>query len=123
MDGLDYIHSSVQDNAVSLTVLRPQSQRSYDEPSYSNEGTVDIYVFDPSSTAQTVVEGSDQETAMTGLYVPEYDSNDDLITQLKVNDHLEYDDSHRYVVQTKDGLPSELNVELWQVGLDRANSV
>lgn len=121
MDGLDAIVASVRRHSVTMDVLRPQSGRSYDGDDYANVGSVDIYVFDPASSGQTPVEGSDQETSMTGLYVPEYDSNGNLITNIKVNDHLEYDAAHRYVVQVKDGLPSELDVELWQLGLDRAN--
>lgn len=120
MDALSYIKTDVADMAVTMDVYRKDDSGAY-SGEWTPVDTKDVDVFSPSSSASVVVEGSGQETSLTGLTLPTYDTNDTLVDVIHVNDQLRYN-GKRYDVRVKDGLPNELDPELWKLGLDRANT-
>lgn len=120
MDALSYIKTDVADMAVTMDVYRKDDSGAY-SGDWTLVDTKNVHVFAPSSSSRVVVEGSGQETSLTGLTLPTYDTNDTLVDVIHVNDQLRYN-GKRYDVRVKDGLPNELDPELWKLGLDRANA-
>lgn len=123
MDALAYMVSDVADHAVTCNVYRDTSSTNYGSDS-TKVDEVDVYIFNPSSQSQVVVEGSGQDTSLTGLVVPDYDSNDNLVEHVQVGDELRVksDESKRYDVAVREAIPSEFELELWRLGLNRANA-
>lgn len=123
MDALDAIVASVTDQRITCDVYRDDSTSAYGgDP--SKVGTVDVAIFEPSSSSEVVVEGSGQDTSLTGLVVPTHDSNGDLVHDVEVNDELrvQSNEAKRYDVRVKDGVPNELDPDMWRLGLERANA-
>jgi hypothetical protein len=87
-------------------------------------GTIDVTVFEPSSQQRVTIEGTSEDTSLTGLAVPQYDNNGDLQHVVEVSDRLKPQSrpERQYEVRAKNGLPNELDPELWQLGLDVATS-
>lgn len=115
----EYIRQQTRNNARTFRVYRPSTGRSYDGDD-EVAGTVDVWVFDASATASVVTEGVDEETSLTGLLRP----IDDLQGGVAVGDEIRLasDESRRYEVETKVGVPTELEPTVWQLGIERANS-
>jgi hypothetical protein len=124
MDALSFMHADVTAQSVTCDVYRDDGDTSYGSSGASKVGTADVAIYAPESTSEVVVEGSGQETSLTGLVVPERDDAGDLVHNVKVNDELRVQSQpeKRYEVRVKDGFPNELSPELWRLGLDRANS-
>lgn len=120
---LDEMRIAVEEQSVTCDIYRSSSSGAYSNQSATGD-TVDIAIFSPTSSSEIVVEGSGQETSMTGLIVPQYDANDNLVETVQVNDELrlQSDGSKRYDVKVKEGHPNEIDPELWRLGLDRANA-
>lgn len=123
MDALDYMRTSVTDQSVRCDVRRDQSSDSYSGPDYSTVGEVDVAIFDPSSSSVVVTEGSGEDTSLTGLVVPAYDTDGNLNERVHVNDRLrpQSNTAKLYEVRVKDGLPNEIDPDLWRLGLEHAN--
>jgi hypothetical protein len=123
MDALQFLVTDVTDQAVTCDVYRDTSSDAYGG-SKTKVDSVDVAIFAPSSSSQVVVEGSGDETSFTGLVVPERDENDDLVESVHVNDELRVQGNteKRFDVRVKDGVPNDLDPELWRLGLDKANS-
>lgn len=123
MDSLDYIRSSVREQAITCDVLTETEDTSYNSGSYSATDTVDVAIFSPTSSSELVPAGMDEQTTYAGHYVPEYDQNDDLVHVVEQGNHLrpQSNTALRYVVKTKMGAPDEIDPDLWVLGLDRAN--
>ncbi len=114
------IQLHVTEQAVTCDIYRADDNGVYDE-SMSSAGTVDVAVSDASGTNQLVDEGMDTEVSMVGHVVPTY-TNNTLDDPLRVGDELRpHPTSQRYDVQTKVGVPNEIEPELWVLGLDRAS--
>lgn len=122
MDTLNYVTASVRENSRRFDVYRGQG--STYNGSTEKVDAVDAWVFDPTSTSISVVEGTDEDTSLTGLVVPSYDADGGLVERVHVNDELrlQSNTAKRYLVATKDGVPNELDPELWRLGLSHANS-
>lgn len=123
MDALAYIHDDVSRQAVTCEIWRDQSDGPYDDSLSDTGETVDVAIFSPTSQSQVVAEGSGQEATFVGVLVPEEGRDGTLQDPVRLNDQLRpVGSARRYDVRTKDGVPNDLNPELWQLGLDRANS-
>jgi len=123
MDALEAILGCVNRQAVTCDIYRDTGNGPYDDTLSDTGETVDIAIFAPNSQSQVVVEGSGQETSFTGHIVPEYDANGNLVDPVRVNDELRpQNTTKRYDVRVKDGVPNEMDPEIWQLGLDRANA-
>jgi len=123
MNPVEYIQTDVTQHAVTYDVYRLDEPGPYnDDP--SKVDTVNAWVFAGSVAERTTVEGTHQETALTGLIVPEYDNNGDLVETVEVGDELrlQSDTSKRYDVKTKEGHPDHVEPDLWVLGIDRANA-
>ena len=122
MDALQYLQSTVAHQAHTFTVYT-QDGNSYNSD-YSDTGeTVDMSVSDMSGSGETVTEGSDQSVSYRGTLNPSYDNSGDLTEYVGVNDELRaVDGNQRYVVKTKTGIPNDIDPEVWQLGLERANT-
>lgn len=122
MDVLDYFASSVKNQAYTFDVYRNTGGNSYSEEK-QKVGEVTVSISDRSSQSQTTVEGSDESVNFKGLLNPQYDENGTLTEVVFVNDELwRQNGEQRYVVKTKDGRPNDIEPDLWELGLDRANS-
>jgi len=123
MDAVTFMQCDVSDQAVTCDVLRPQDSGPYDS-GFSSVGTIDVTVFEPSSQQRVTIEGTSEDTSLTGLAVPQYDNNGDLQHVVQVSDRLkpQSNPQRQYDVRAKNGLPNELEPELWQLGLDVATS-
>lgn len=114
------IQYHVTDQAVTCDIYRADDSDVYDE-SMSQVGTVEVAISDATSTSQLVVEGMDNEISVVGHVVPTY-TNNSLDDPLRVGDELRPQaTAQRYDVQTKVGVPNEIEPELWVLGLDRAS--
>jgi len=122
MDTLDAIHDSITDQAVWCDVYRDTSDGPYSDDTDTNVNTVKVAFSSPTAQSQVVVEGSFEETSVVGHVVPEYDTDGTLVQSVHVNDELRVDDTHRYDVTTVVGIPNEIEPELWELGLQRANA-
>ena len=123
MDALEYLRSEVTHQAHSFDVYTQDGGNSYNND-YSKSGeTVEMSVSDMSGSGETVAEGSDQSVSYRGTLTPSYDNNGDLTKTVGVNDELRaVDGNQRYVVKTKTGIPNDIDPEVWQLGLERANT-
>ena len=123
MDALQYLQSTVTHQAHTFAVYTQDGNNSYNSE-YSDTGeTVEMSVSDMSGSGETVTEGSDQSVSYRGTLNPSYDNNGDLTETVGVNDELRaVDGNQRYVVKTKTGIPNDIDPEVWQVGLQRANT-
>lgn len=119
MDALAYVQSDITQLATTFDVYTRVNDGAY-EGDFQQDGTADVHVFNPSSQQQVVVEGSGEETSFTGLTNVQYDSNDDVVHDVDVNDQLRLD-GKRYDVRVKEGVPSEHDPKFWRLGLDLAN--
>jgi hypothetical protein len=120
MDATAYIQSDVAEMAITMDVYRKEDSGAY-SGDFTKVGAADVHVFNPSSQQQVVVEGSGEETSMTGLKLPEYDIDDNLVEPVHVNDQLRVG-GKRYDVRVKEGIPNEIDPDLWRLGLDTANT-
>lgn len=123
MNALDLMLATVDEQAVTCDVYRASSSGAYSDDA-TKVDTVDIAIFSPTSSSEVVVEGSGQETTMTGLLVPQFDANGDPVEVVQVNDELrlQSNTSKRYDVRVKEGFPNEFDPEVWRCGLNRANA-
>ncbi len=123
MDALSYIQSDIEEQSVACDVLRDDGG-GYNGGNYSKVDTIDVAIHSPSSSSEVVVEGSGEETSLTGKVVPDYDSNGNLLSHVQVNDRLRPQEhsGKLYEVRVKDGVPNELNPDIWRLGLEHANS-
>lgn len=119
---LDEMRIVVEEQSVTCDIYRSSSSGAYSNSAATGD-TVDVAIFAPTSSSEIVVEGSGQETSMTGLLIPQYDATASLVETVEVNDELrlQSDGSKRYDVRVKEGHPNEIDPELWRLGLDRAN--
>lgn len=126
MDALDYIHNTITEQSVTCDVLRPADDGStvYDDGFTETGERVNVAVFQPSSSSTVTTEGTGQDVSLTGHLVPSYDKNGDLTVVVEVGDRLRVTDNtaKQYEVRTKDGVPNDLDPEVWQLGLEPANS-
>jgi len=123
MDPMDYIHTDLTDQSVTCAVYRSSGSGVYNDGLSDTGETVEVTLSEPSSSSVSHVEGIDEDTSLVGQVVPEYDDNGDLTERLEVNDELRaiaYE-GKRYEVSTKDGIPNELDPEIWALGLEPAN--
>lgn len=121
MDTLDAIQNSVRDQSVTCNVYRDTDDGPYDS-GHTQVDTVAVAFSSPSAQSQVVIEGSFEETSVVGHIVPAYDSDNTLVHTVEVNDELRVSDAQRYRVETKVGIPNEIDPELWELGLQRANA-
>lgn len=123
MDATEFIVTDVADFATPCDVYRESDSGAY-SGSKSKVDAKDVYVFAPNSTQQTVTEGSGQDTSFTGLAVVDTDVNGDVVHHVEVGDELrvQSDDTKRYDVRVKEGVPDDIEPVVWRFGLDRANS-
>lgn len=124
MDALAYIHNDLSQQAVVCEILRPTDSDSvYDGDLTETDETVEVAIFQPSSSSTVTTEGTDQDTSLTGHIVPQYDTTDTLDTVVHVGDRLRVraNPAKRYEVRTKDGVPNDIDPELFRVGLEPAN--
>jgi len=123
MDALDYIRSAVTEQTITCDVLREDNDSAYSsEPQKVDE--VDVAIFAPSASSQVVVEGSGEDTSLSGYVVPETDTDGNMVEYVTVNDMLrpQSNTERLYTVRTKVGRPNELDPDLWELGLERANA-
>jgi hypothetical protein len=121
MDALDAIHDCVDAQAMTCAVYRDTDDGPYDDD-LTQVDTVDVAFSSPSAQSQVVIEGSFEETSVVGHIVPAYDTDGALVQSVHVNDELRVSDTQRYRVETKVGVPNEVEPELWELGLQRANA-
>lgn len=122
MDATAFMQADVAEQAVTCDVFDETGERAYNGPSESKQDEVDVAIFQPTASALVEIEGSDQEVSLAGLVVPDYDSNGNLVEHVGVNDTIQPQGTQKkYRVETKVGLPNDLSVDLWQLGLNRAN--
>lgn len=123
MDALTFMQADVTSQAVTCNVYDSTSERQYGGGGKTKVDQVDVAIFAPSSSSEVVVEGSGQETSFTGLVVPRYGPDGTLIHHVDVNQELRVaaDESKRYEVRVKEGVPNDLDPEIWRLGLERAN--
>lgn len=124
MDPVDYIRSRVEDEADTYDIYRVDDSGPYNSDPSDTGNDGDIWVFSPTSSGQVVTEGTDQETSFTGLMVPQTDNNGNLKEVVEIGDELrlQSNSQRRYEVRTKDGLHDNVDPDLWQFGLERANA-
>lgn len=121
MDALDYIRTTVNDDAVTCDIYRSSESGSYSGPDHTDTGeTVQVAIFAPSSSAQIVTEGVEADTSLTGLVVPETDESGNIQQTVQVTDQLRVSDNtvKRYSVRSVTGVPNDLEPELFRVGLE-----
>ncbi len=118
MLAVDYLLSETKSNETGCTVYRTTGGQSYDN-SAKKVGETAIWLFDASASSNVVTEGTEEETSFTGLLRPSRDLQDGV----QVADELQFDDhpERRYEVRTKVGVPTELDPDVWQLGIERAN--
>ena len=117
----DYFSTSIGDQTYTFDVYRNTGGNSYDE-SMEDVGEVEVSISDVSSQSDTTVEGSDESVTYKGLLNPQYDMNGNLSEVVFVNDELRLQSGPKnYVVKTKDGHPNDIDPDIWELGLDRAN--
>jgi hypothetical protein len=123
MDAVDYIRTDVNEQAETCDVLRDTSSHSYDGEDDSKADEVDVAIFAPNSNATVVVEGTDDDTSLTGLVVPDEQSDGSITHHVQVGDVLrpQTNTAKRYNVRVKDGIPNDLAPELFRLGLEHAN--
>jgi len=123
MDALKYLRQEVTHQSYEFDVYSPDGGNSYDGGMTDTGNTVEMTVSDMSGTGETVTEGSDQDVSYRGMITPQYDNEGNLRHVTDVNDELRATDSEqRYVVKSKVGLPNDIDPDVWQLGLNRANS-
>lgn len=106
-----------------FAVYRGDSSGAY-ESTMQQVDEVDVHLYAPSSSHSVVLEGAGEETGLTGLVIPDRDANGDIIEHVYNNDELRLksDESVRYNVLVKDGVPDDLDPDLWRLGLEKANT-
>jgi len=121
MDATALMRDEVAEQAVTCDVLRDDDGTSYGD-SKSNVGTVEVSIFDARGSSSVEPAGTEQDTNLAGLVVPEYDASGTLVETVAVADTLRPQSAQQrtYTVRAKVGLPSELDPELWQLSLSRA---
>jgi hypothetical protein len=125
MDTLDYIHDAITEQAIACDIFRPDDSAAvYDDSLVDTGSSVEIAISDPSSTSVVQTEGVGEDISLVGHVVPQTDQNGQLTEVLHVGDQLvpQSAPEKAYDVRTKDGVPNELDPEIWQVGLERANA-
>jgi len=122
MDTLTYFNSEITDQSQTFAVYRQTGGTSYDT-TREQATTVRLSVTDLSAQSSTVTEGTDQDISYRGLVNPHYDENGQLVDVVQVNDELRHiDGPRRYRVETKVGRPNDIDPDVWELGLRRANS-
>jgi len=123
MNITSYATSQIDANAVVCHVYRDTSERDYGGDSLTQVDIVDVWIFAPESSSQVVVEGNGQETSFTGFAHVDTDTDGDIIHHAEINDELRVagNEAKRYEVRVKDGLPNEIEPQMWRFGLERAN--
>jgi len=122
MDAIDYFNAEITDQSHAVTVHRETGGTSYDA-SREQVDTVRMSVTDLSAQSSTVTEGTDQDISYRGLLNPHYNTDGELTTVVKVGDELRVADGvRRYRVETKVGRPNDIDPDVWELGLSRANS-
>lgn len=118
MLAVDYLLSETERNERSCTVYRTSGNQSYDSTT-EDVGETAIWLFDASASSNVVTEGTEEETSFTGMLRPSVD----LPNGVHIADELQFDGhpERRYEVRTKVGIPTELDPDVWQLGIERAN--
>jgi len=119
MNAREYIVTDVADRATTCDIYRSDSDGVYNSD-YERVGETAVYIFSASSTTTISIEGSGQDTSLVGLTTPSYGRQGKLVHDVEVNDQLRVND-RQYRVETKDAIGDELDPQLWQLGLERAN--
>lgn len=125
MDALDYIRTDVKRQSVQCTVFNPDDGSTAYNDGFTDTGeTIPVAIFQSSSSSQVTTEGTGQDTSLTGHLVPQTDANGDRKTVVTVGDRLQLQSNtaKQYEVRTKDGVPNDIEPELYQLGLEPANS-
>jgi hypothetical protein len=124
MDTLDYIHDAITEQAIACDIFRPDDSAAvYDDSLVDTGSSVEIAISDPSSTSVVQTEGVGEDISLVGHVVPQTDQNGQLTEVLHIGDQLvpQSAPEKAYNVRTKDGVPNELDPEIWQLGLERSN--
>lgn len=123
MDVVDYLRSTVNQQGVVCDVLRDTTTGSYGSDSTSKVDEVTVSIV-ADRTNQSLPESMDVDTSIYGLYAPQFDANGDLKHVVEVNDTLrvQQNTAKRYSVVAKDGLPNDIEPELWGLGLAHVNN-
>lgn len=112
-----HIQSRISEDAYTFTVYRTDDNGAYTD-SFTEVGQSDILVLDASGSQLAALEGVGQDVSTVGLAIPE-DSE-----TVQPNDQLRRgeNESRRYDVETKVGIPNEFEPVVYQFGLRRANA-
>jgi hypothetical protein len=122
MDALQFYREEVDRQAYTAAVYRADGTSSYESTSMQQVGQIAVSISDATSVSETVTEGSDEDTSLRGLTTPTYDANGNLTETVAVNDELRLTNApRRYTVTTKNGIPNDIDPEVWELGLERAN--
>ena len=118
MRAVDYLLSETKEKETTCSVYRTSGSQSYDSTT-ENVGETVIWLFDASASSNVVTEGTEEETSFTGMLRPSADLQDGV----RVGDELQFEGhpERRYEVRTKVGIPTELDPDVWQLGIERAN--
>jgi len=121
MDTEDYFQCSVTEQSYEFAVWE-QGDSSYDSEMTDTGQTVQMAVSDVNSQFSVTTEGADQDVSYRGLIEPTYSDDGSIESVVDVTDELRrVNGQQRYVVETKSGRPNDIDPELWEVGLRRAN--
>jgi hypothetical protein len=117
------LRSIVRKEQKTFVVYRSDSSGAY-ESDMTQVDEVDVHLYSPASSHSVALEGTGEETGLTGLVIPDRDTNGDITEHVYGNDQLRFksDESVRYDVLTKDGVPSDLDPTLWRLGLEKSNT-
>jgi len=123
MNAVEYMQSDVATQGTLCDILRETTSSSYSDGGESIVDTVRVAIYAAQSSSQMTPAGMDPDTAFSGLVVPERDGDGDLIHPVDVGDVLrpQSNTALRYTVETKDGLPNDIDPSLWMLGLSRGN--
>lgn len=125
MNTTDYLHAEVRREAKSFSVYRDTTNRTYGTDGLTKIGAIPLWLFDGSATSSVVVEGTEEDTAFTGLLRPSADltTDGDGPDGVSVADELRLRDSpqKRFEVRTKVAVPTAFDPDVYRLGVDRAN--
>jgi|APHM01.1.fsa_nt_gi hypothetical protein len=124
MDGLDAIRREVATQSHQMSVWRQQSKTTYGSDDRTNVGTAYVSVSEPSSSSTVEAEGTDSTITLVGYVDPSYAPYGEANrVDVQVTDELRLtaNEAQRYVVETRDGLPNDLDAEVIRLGLRKAN--
>jgi len=123
MDSVDYFHSAVTEQTVLCDVYRDADGTSYSDDD-EQVGQAAVVITDASHTSETVTEGSDESVSYIGRLLPKRAQSSETTVTVQLNDELRHQNGPRqYIVRTKTGRPNDIAPDMWELGLERANSV